>query len=74
MLKLQSTSLSPFWLGLSHLLRKISATSRSQSEEAVLSSGTVGMKHVQIRDEKRNYMVFKRNKKQQNSGKGLGED
>ena len=68
---LQSIDLSPFWLGMSYLLRKISITNRtveskSGNVEGILSSGTPGMKHVACRDEKSNYFVLKKAKKEAN--------
>ena len=67
MLTLQSTDLSPFWLGLSYLLRKIQVTNRTvgaHSESSALQSGTSGMKHVSFKDDKNNYFVLKKTKKE----------
>lgn len=76
LMTLQSIDLSPFWLGIRHLLRKINITNRTleggnfsspgQSYEAILKSGTPGMKHVSFRDERNNYFVLKKAKKEAN--------
>lgn len=64
---------------MSYLLRKISITNRTldsptkecykqnssgPANEAILSSGTPGMKHVAFKDEKSNYFVLKKAKKE----------
>ena len=62
LLTLQSMKLSPLWLGLSKLLGKIAIVGwmkdssaeiadPSQAEQANLTSGTAGMRHITIKDE-----------------------
>ena len=63
--------LSPFWLGLSSVLRKISSVPSfgklenkgENNEQTVLKSGMPGMKHIAISDNKDNYFVLKLSKK-----------
>ena len=66
--------LSPFWLGVSGALRKISATAKNDATIEVkpnkkdtqfLSSGTPGMKHVAYHDDLNNYFVLKKARKEQ---------
>ena len=59
---------SPFWLGLSSLLRKIAITNRTidtaqaRSDSTALTSGTPGMRHITLKDEVNNFFVFKKTK------------
>lgn len=70
--------LSPLWLNLSKLLSKISivgwmkdssveVADPSKAEQANLTSGTAGMRHITLKDELSNFFVLKRSK-QEKSG------